>query len=147
MIKIIPKFRAWDSEANIMIYSDHRTRKLYDVYYGFEMNEKGELECRWEGDFTESHVLDGGILDNIMQYTGLKDKNGVEIYEGDIVYWESAIMNKSQWQGVVKFIGAGFCVQTSGSSRNTPDWLYAAARDEIIEIVGNIYENPELLEK
>ena len=41
----IPKFRAWDSEANIMIYSDHRTRKLYDVYYGFEMNGKGELSA------------------------------------------------------------------------------------------------------
>ena len=37
------KFSAWDKEANIMIYSDHRTRKLYDVYYGFEMNGQGEV--------------------------------------------------------------------------------------------------------
>lgn len=134
---MIPKFRAWDSEANIMIYSDHRTRKLYDVYYGFEMNEKGELECRWEGDFTESHVLDGGILDNIMQSTGLKDKNGFEIFEGDIVnhYWSNEV-------------GESFCHKTV--IKNPFDYkvneaMYLIYADEL-EILGNIWENPELLE-
>lgn len=134
---MIPKFRAWDSEANIMIYSDHRARKLYDVYYGFEMNEKGELECRWEGDFTESHVLDGGILDNIMQSAGLKDKNGFEIFEGDIVnhYWSNEV-------------GESFCHKTV--IKNPFDYkvneaMYVIYADEL-EILGNIWENPELLE-
>ena len=135
------KFRAWDSEANIMVYSDHRTRKLYDVYYGFEMNESGLLECRWEGDFTESHVLDGGTLDNIMQYTGLKDKNSKEIYEGDIlevydrkgenpianveVYWNNGYWDaKDSRDDCFRSCYAGF-------SKN--------------KIIGNVHENPELI--
>ena len=148
---MIPKFRAWDSEANIMIYSDHRTRKLYDVYYGFEMNGKGELECRWEGDFTESQVLDGGILDNIMQSTGLKDKNGVEIFEGDIVVGQQHLTTDSstpfEIKGLVRY-----------SKRNTMFYLdeKSFGHDKFMhllgssiyqyEVIGNIYENPELLE-
>jgi len=144
------KFRAWDREANIMIYSDHRTRKLYDVYYGFEMNEKGELECCWEGDFTESHVLDGGTLDNIMQSTGLKDKNGVEIYEGDVVKLTEKTIN-----GGIDTHTCKVFQSKSGSWRlgGRPDFSreYTTMRElysvrSRTEVIGNIYENPELME-
>lgn len=134
------KFRAWDSEANIMVYSDHRTRKLYDVYYGFEMNEKGELECQWQGDFSESHVLDGGTLDNIMQDTGLHDKNGKEIYEGDIVEYELFGREKrmtieyDQESASFKYCIADEIKFTFGDGNN-----------ERMTIIGNIYENPELI--
>ena len=137
---MIPKFRAWDSEANIMIYSDHRTRKLYDVYYGFEMNEKGELECRWEGDFTESQVLDGGILDNIMQSTGVKDKNGVEICEGDVLF--------HPLQGRMKVFYPYSKTVASYGLRNIDNGFGSTLQDShaVWEVIGNIHENQELLE-
>jgi len=136
------KFRAWDKEANIMVYSDHRTRKLYDVYYGFEMNEKGELECHWEGEWNESHSLDGGSLDNLMQYTGLKDKNGVKIYEGDIIrnptFDGGYLINE-----VVEDRGT-FAMKDIEDLPYVQNPLYEWISD--CEVIGNIHEDKELLE-
>lgn len=135
-LKMIYKFRAWDKEANIMIYSDHRTRKLYDVYYGFEMNGQGELECRWEGEFTESHVLDGGTLDNVMPFTGFYDKYGEEIYAGDVLDYDEDrfVILWDEERG-------GFLIDY---------WQLDERYDfrdfwPTSKVIGNIYENPELL--
>ena len=129
------KFRAWDKEANIMVYSDHRTRKLYDVYYGFEVNEQGKLECRWEGEWNESQRLDGGTLDNIEQYTGLKDKNGKEIFEGDVIITAKGVTQVITW---TDYYSAFVAEIPSG------DRPYRI--DSSDEIIGNIHENAELSE-
>lgn len=146
------KFRAWDEEANIMIYSDHRTRKLYDVYYGFEMNGKGELECRWEGEFTESHVLDGGVLDNLMQFTGIHDKNGEEIYEGDVVKTHFALDEEIiQEPFIVGWRENRAMFEGVKYNPQEEDYLYRfdlfGEQSFVYEVIGNIYENPELLDK
>ena len=85
--------------------------------------------------------------DVLEQFTGLKDRNGKDIYEGDILAWHSNIYRKQDWIGLVKYRGAGFVVQESSRSFSTPDWLETACNKDanIIEVIGNVHENPELL--
>lgn len=73
----------------------------------------------------------------IMQYTGLKDKNGKEIYEGDIVEGDSMGACEIMFQR-----GQFNAVYNDGSF----DEWEAPLRTYNIEVIGNIYQNPELLE-
>ena len=71
----------------------------------------------------------------VMQYTGLHDKNGVEIYEGDVV-------SNKIIKGNVRFTNGYFVVY----DKNDDYILLSSCCVETIEVIGNVYENPELLE-
>lgn len=116
------KFRAWDNEYEII--------RDYDELKGLTLD-----------------ALDASNF-KLEQYIGLKDKNSKEIYEGDILAWHSSIYRKQDWVGLVTYRGAGFAVQESGKSYSSPEWLACASREgsNIVEIIGNVHENPELLE-
>lgn len=77
-------------------------------------------------------------IENI-QFTGLLDKNGKEIYEGDIVLWQNSDGEKVK-DKVVFYEGAF-------RMRNMSFTLYDYTDSNIFEVIGNIYNNPELLEQ
>lgn len=82
----------------------------------------------------------------VMQYTGLKDKNGKEIYEGDIILFAKNIKN------IVIFKNGMFCYDSFRGTEienlvplSNYHFEYTENIAKKIEVIGNIYENPELL--
>lgn len=85
-----------------------------------------------EMKFKKNGKPDIGTAEILMQYTGLKDKNGKEIYEGDIVKTIATLPKE------VKFISSNGMSQHHG---------FNIRYSESLEVIGNIYENPEKKEK
>jgi len=79
-----------------------------------------------------------------MQFTGLLDKSGVEIYEGDIVKY-SAFNEQKELQNYINpiFWEQNFASFSVGNEHS----FWALSTCEDVEVIGNIYENPELLKK
>ena len=80
---------------------------------------------------------DTGII--LMQYTGLHDKNGKEIYEGDIVRKFNGIIGK------VIYEHSEFIIDVTNNKKL--DYGRLDLIENFVEVIGNIYDNPDLLEK
>ena len=105
-------------------------------------NEVSEKMLNWN-EFLNTNMKNTFIAPEstgliLMQYTGLHDKNGKEIYEGDI-------LKSIQWNNIylVKYIGTAFylCRKRNKGFNKITTWN----NTEKSEIIGNIYDNPELL--
>lgn len=114
------KFRVWDSTDKVMDYEPYFTT--------------GSLNA----NFNDTNLI-------FMQWTGLTDRQGVEIYEGDIVN-----DNDRYWY-VVEYLAGSFCgkpVHAPGMrGRTRTDKKPLGYLPAMMEVIGNIYQNPELLKE
>lgn len=132
------KFRAWDHENEIMRYFPFSSISK-DYYDEPDTEFKLVFGDEFHDDYTAVWEDAEKMETALMQYTGLKDKNGKEIYEKDIVIDIESPHDK----GIVKWYPKGHWGIDFNYLSNT--YLPKYTTEFEIEIIGNIYENPELL--
>ena len=119
-------FRAWDKEEKKM----HKVKTIEFSRRGARIIHLAEVQSNGKGDHKRWHSSV-----KLMQSTGLKDNDGIEFYKKDIVR-----NIDSEELGVVEYDEGQFRVSYNGVSEQ----LWEIDKD--LQIIGNIYENPELLE-
>lgn len=139
------KFRAWDKKE----------KYIADVYEIDFCNENVILLDYGAIDEFETHSRNFDEIE-LLQHTGLKDRNGKEIYEGDIIrkfnylgeecsinkiVWDSTLCTGCHTEMIKDFISP------KGYGREEVSIGLSVRECEYIEVIGNIYENPELLER
>ncbi|MDR4995798.1 YopX family protein [Bacillus altitudinis] len=137
----VTKFRVWDEDAQEMVYGVGLTPE--GIPYSIPNYAEASDQFNY---FPDSHI---------MQFTGLRDKNNVDIYEGDTV----RLRNESGFTslGEVQFsdgcfevkFQCGLAVFNGARHQYTKyrDYVKVFASNHAIEVVGNIYQNPDLLEE
>ena len=122
------KFRAWDKTAKKMskVTAIDFSTKPFRVFYKAYGNENY---------FNQDAIL--------MQSTGLKDKNGKEIFEGDIVRY---LDGEYSFVGVVENSAFGIYAKNKYDNYGFEDFADENTKEADVVVIGNIYENKELIE-
>jgi hypothetical protein len=115
------KFRAWNNRDDMGYFS------LGTLIEGYGS------DCPFTPDGENPYMASG--VGTIMQYTGLKDKNGREIYEADLL---RCTENGHAYIAPIEYIGSGFWISDDRGGNHLPV-------EEYREVIGNIYENTDLM--
>ena len=122
---MIPRFRAWMKQYEKM------DNDIGEMYF-----EDGEF--KYIGDDVHYKRLPEHVI--LMQSTRIKDRNSVEIFEGDIVKMAKDVYSEPTYYEVVRHRGGAYRLESK--QHGCELWL----RHTDCDVVGNVYENPELLE-
>ncbi len=130
------KFRAWDKKNRYM-------STMFDEWFAHP--ETYSIDCGISFGDTFNHKSKVEDFE-IMQFTGLLDKNKVEIYEGDIVRmrFDDCELYWNETNFITRFENGGFVFKLIEEKSNVWD-INASEGDEQCEVIGDIHQNPELL--
>lgn len=158
-----PRFRVWNNGT-----------QKYIIEMDF-LNDGAFIGCSIKNGVAEfdnayvenpTHTVDGVVIEETLmeyeEYTGLKDKNGVEIYEGDIVIGKDETqafielakklkqdVKDPNYKGTnisqVLFVDGAFSICNSFGNYDLVINHHSASMAKDLEVIGNIHENPELL--
>ena len=120
------KFRAWDTDKKVLVHETDLDILKTVFHICFMDEEIGPPPIIYNIGRYNDNVL--------MQFTGLKDMNGKDIYEGDIISDPMGI-------GQIVFDSGSFCIKWN----DNPNESILILESELLEIIGNLFETPELL--
>lgn len=130
---MIPRYRAWYVLAEEMINEILMISFVRKEIIGKFSDGSTSVPLKFEDERNGEDVI-------LMQSTGFKDKGGKEIFEGDIVKMSKDVYSEPTYYEVVRHRGGAYRLESK--QHGCELWLRYAD----CEVVGNIYENPELLE-
>ncbi len=158
-------FRGKSTKTNQWIYGGFHIWEKRQTCLGDDKLKDDEISCvitvNSFADWNMPRTIQAVevIPETVGQFTGVTDKNGKRVFEGDIFQYEPHFKTEKAWIGIVKYRNTydlrracndcGFVIEWQDESIMTPreDLLYWCGDEKSASVIGNIYDDPELLEE